>query len=86
MLSVEIEEEPKTGLPVVNNAAGVSTVDFNSAVLNGTVEYTAGENVSTLIYWGISNSGTNALLWQNVIDMGIRASGAFSTNITAWII
>ena len=69
---------------VINNGGGAGGVTSSNAVLSGSLTCLGTSNLSAdvVVYWGTADGGTNAGSWSHSINMGILASGAFSTNIS----
>ncbi len=63
---------------VVNDAA--SGITASTAVLNGQITSTGGENPTVTIYWGDDDAGITGP-WDDSEDLGTQGSGAFSTSI-----
>ncbi|MEK6797129.1 MAG: right-handed parallel beta-helix repeat-containing protein, partial [Spirochaetota bacterium] len=78
---VEARIDSSPGVPGVNNDAGASNITFNSAQLNGVLEYDSGVNTTVRVYWGSGDGGTTPASWANMIDLGTRSIGGFSTNV-----
>ena len=68
------------GLGVI--AVPATDVTFNSATLNGQVTGINGVNPNVYIYWGDNDGGTDTLSWDEVIDLGVKGAGDFSTNVS----
>jgi len=66
--------------PAVNNAAG-AIADTGSATLQG--ELTAGGAGDVSIFWGRSDGGTNAAVWDSAITMTDMREGAFDADVAA---
>ena len=66
--------------PTVINT-GASNITDSSARLNGKVTRTGGENPTVYIYWGDNNGGTTPGNWDNEVNLGIKGTGAFSTDV-----
>jgi hypothetical protein len=46
------------------------------------VTSSGGENPTVHIYWGPADGGTNPVNWANDVNLGIKAAGSFSKNIS----
>jgi hypothetical protein len=68
--------------PTVTNSTGESNVADTVAVLNGNL--TDDGNISTTVhvYWGDNDGGTTAGSWDNDVNIGATAEGAFMVAIT----
>jgi len=64
-----------------NNADGATGVGANSAILNGSLDYTSGATFAWA-YWGPTDGGTNKAAWTNAVAFGQRPVGPLSTNVT----
>ncbi len=79
-LNVRIEYVP-SGLGISNLPAG--TVTETSAVLNGQVTGTDGENPLVYLYWGNDNQGgTSPAGWDHAVSLGIQGIGTLSHTLT----
>jgi hypothetical protein len=68
--------------PAMTNGTGASNVAQTAARLNGQVTSTGGENPTVHIYWGQNDGGTTAGNWAHDVNLGVKAAGAFYTDIT----
>ncbi|MCX6007598.1 MAG: hypothetical protein NTZ34_10150, partial [Chloroflexi bacterium] len=66
----------------VTNAMGATNITAQSAVLNGEVTSAGSENPAVHIYWGTSDGGDNAANWGHDVNLGVKATGAFTVPIT----
>lgn len=66
--------------PTVNNTGGSTASGSSFATLTGNL--TAGSGANIYIYWGLNDAGTGSTgSWGNVLSLGVRAEGSFSTNV-----
>ncbi|MDD5311412.1 MAG: fibronectin type III domain-containing protein [Dehalococcoidia bacterium] len=68
--------------PTVTNSTGASNIKDTSAKLNGQVTSTGGENPEVHIYWGSVDGGTNPANWAHDENLGVKAAGSFSKDIS----
>ena len=69
-------------VPTVTNS-GVSGVTDISAILNGEVISTGGDNPTVYIYWGGNDGETIAGNWENSVNLGTKGKETFSTEISS---
>jgi hypothetical protein len=72
--------KPSTA-PVITNQPATN-ITYQSATLNGNLTDDGGQAATVKIYWGDNDGGTTAGSWDSVIDLGVKAAGAFSSGIT----
>jgi hypothetical protein len=77
-----ILDPPVPLVPTVSNDGGASDVTDVSATLNGNLAATGTAATVISVCWGATDSGTNTVGWDNVVNFGQRAAGALSTNLT----
>ena len=68
-----------------NTVSALITPAASTAILNGTLTSTGGENPTVFFVWGDNDAGnTYASLssWDNQVAMGVLGTGSFSTNLT----
>ena len=69
--------------PFVTSYGGVFSTE-TQALLTGTLVYPRFDaNTSVSVYYGPVDGGTNAASWAHVANLGIQASGSFSTLVSA---
>jgi hypothetical protein len=67
--------------PKISNA-GVSDVTPTSATFSGNLDQLGATMPSVLLFWGITDGGTNASAWAHTNDLGVISSlGPVSTNL-----
>lgn len=68
------------GPPII--ATGIpNQVDFNTAVLEGTLVATSGAPASVWIYWGATDGGEEAGSWEHAVALGEKEAGQVWTEI-----
>jgi hypothetical protein len=70
-----------SGPLVINQAA--TGITSRTASLNGEVTSTGGENPTVRIYWGATDGGASTASWTNVVNLGARGLGAYSTPVSS---
>jgi len=73
---------PSLTAPMVTNASGASNTTASSARLNGNLTSTGSTATTVHVCWGDSDGGTNLDNWANDINLGIKDTGAFYTDIS----
>ena len=68
--------------PVVTNGSGASNVRDSSARLNGQVDSTYFQPTHIIIFWGLSDGGTDSAAWANSKALELTADGPFGVNLT----
>ncbi|MEM7390908.1 MAG: hypothetical protein AAF492_01065, partial [Verrucomicrobiota bacterium] len=71
------------GPPEVNNDGGASGLGDGIATLNGTMVTSV--NADAFFYWGLSDGGTNASMWDQAVPLGPAPEGPFSNNLSGLI-
>jgi len=71
---------PPTPPTVVTNAA--SSINYESADINGTVTSTGSETPNVIFYYGDNDGGTTPGNWDNFVNLGAQ-SGAFNSTLLA---
>ncbi len=71
------------GLPDVNNDIGATSITLTSAVLHGFAQ--GSPNPTVTLYWGTNYTGTDPLLWNQHIDIGVVTNLYFSGSATGLI-
>lgn len=67
------------GPPTVQNNDGAAGVTYSNAWLRG--QLTGGVQADIRLYYGLSDGGTNATSWSNVVLLAAQPQGAFSQNV-----
>lgn len=70
------------GPSYVDNNAGASQVSSNAATLRGTLLSDGGTPATVRLYYGTTDSSTNATAWTTRLTVGVTAPGAFSQRVT----
>jgi hypothetical protein len=73
---------PSPTVPMITNASGASNTTVSSARLNGNLTSTGGAATTVHICWGDSDGGTTLSKWANDINLGVKDTGAFYTDIS----
>ena len=73
---------PSPTAPMITNASGASNTTVSSARLNGNLTSTGDATTTVHICWGDSDGGTTLGNWANDINLGIKDTGAFYTDIS----
>ncbi len=68
--------------PYFSNSCGASCITAESARLYGELVSTGGENPAVHIFWGRNDGGTAPEIWEQDINLGLRASGIFYADIS----
>ena len=71
--------------PAVNNGSGATSVLASSATLNGNLVATGGATTTVTIFWGTADGGVDNTAWGHSVNLGTRAAGAFTTNISGLV-
>lgn len=69
--------------PAVDNAAGATSVQSISAILNGTLSSTSSLATRAYVYWGKTDGGTTTMDWSHTDSLGIQTSGPLSISLTS---
>ena len=63
--------------PTVTNDGGASNIGSTTARLNGEVTSTGNENPTAIVYYGLTDGGTDPGAWDDNVTLGVKALGTF---------